>query len=102
MIEIIYRPDERTITVDGHAKSGPYGNDIVCAAVSSLTYALEATSIVHPLYNAEIKRYSSITHFYCKMGWLGRKALWAVADGLKLIADNYKEYVSFEERRRDD
>ena len=40
MVEIKIRPDG--LTVDGHAEEGPYGHDIVCAAVSALTFTLEA------------------------------------------------------------
>lgn len=38
MIEVSVRKDR--ITVAGHARAGPYGQDIVCAAVSMLTQAL--------------------------------------------------------------
>ncbi len=34
------RAGERRITVSGHAGHAPVGQDIVCAAVSALTYAL--------------------------------------------------------------
>lgn len=34
------RAGERRITVSGHAGHAPAGQDIVCAAVSALTYAL--------------------------------------------------------------
>ena len=34
------RAGERRITVSGHAGYAPAGQDIVCAAVSALTYAL--------------------------------------------------------------
>ena len=34
------RAGERRITVSGHAGYAPVGQDIVCAAVSALTYAL--------------------------------------------------------------
>lgn len=34
------RAGERRITVGGHAGYAPVGQDIVCAAVSALTYAL--------------------------------------------------------------
>lgn len=34
------RAGERRITVSGHAGYAPTGQDIVCAAVSALTYAL--------------------------------------------------------------
>ena len=35
----IYRTDT-AITIKGHAGYGPYGQDIVCAGVSALTYTL--------------------------------------------------------------
>ena len=38
MIEITVRPDH--VTVNGHARHGPPGEDIVCAAVSALTQTL--------------------------------------------------------------
>ena len=38
MIEITVRPDH--VTVNGHARHGPPGGDIVCAAVSALTLTL--------------------------------------------------------------
>ncbi|OUQ12087.1 hypothetical protein B5E84_19360 [Lachnoclostridium sp. An14] len=40
MIHVKIRPDG--LSVDGHAGAGPYGHDIVCAAVSALTFTLEA------------------------------------------------------------
>lgn len=32
--------EEHAVTVNGHARAGPYGHDIVCAAVSALTETL--------------------------------------------------------------
>lgn len=40
MTEIIYNHKEKKVTVKGHANSGEYGNDLVCAAVSALTCTL--------------------------------------------------------------
>lgn len=39
MIEVTFGPNQ--ITVEGHAGAAPKGEDLVCAAVSMLVYALE-------------------------------------------------------------
>lgn len=43
MIEASYYPDICKITVQGHANYAPIGEDIVCAGVSALEYALVAS-----------------------------------------------------------
>lgn len=39
MIEVTFSPNQ--ITVEGHAGAAPKGEDLVCAAVTMLVYALE-------------------------------------------------------------
>ena len=40
MIRAVYDRETLQLTVEGHAESGPYGKDLVCAAVSALTLTL--------------------------------------------------------------
>lgn len=40
MVKVRVRPDG--LSVNGHASEGLYGHDIVCAAISALTFALVA------------------------------------------------------------
>lgn len=40
MINVIYDRSVPSVTVDGHAKSGEFGHDLVCAACSILTHTL--------------------------------------------------------------
>jgi len=40
MIRICYEPGAHRLTADGHAGFAPRGQDIVCAAVSALLFAL--------------------------------------------------------------
>ena len=42
MTSIVYDVKGYTVTVEGHANSGEYGHDLVCAAVSALTHTLRA------------------------------------------------------------
>lgn len=53
MIEVKYYRKKHKVTVVGHAKSGEAGHDLVCAAVSILTYTL-ATNVAQL---GENKRY---------------------------------------------
>ena len=40
MTEIIYNLKDKRVTIKGHANSGEVGNDLVCAAVSTLACTL--------------------------------------------------------------
>ena len=40
MIRVTYSREALWLSVEGHAESGPYGQDLVCAAVSALILAL--------------------------------------------------------------
>ena len=40
MIEIVYYEKEHRVTVSGHAYSGPHGRDVVCSAISVLSFTL--------------------------------------------------------------
>lgn len=43
MIEVRYEERARNMQISGHAGSGRYGHDLVCAAASILTLTLEET-----------------------------------------------------------
>lgn len=97
MISINYIRN-KSIVVEGHSGSAPAGKDLICAAVSALTYALDVAAAVHPAYNIEIKRIDKIPYFKASTGLLGRKALRTVAEGLMLLADKYPDFINFYER----
>ena len=40
MTDIIYNLKNKCVTIKGHAQSGEHGKDLICAAVSTLTYTL--------------------------------------------------------------
>ena len=42
MTHITYEPQMPGMAFDGHAGAGPYGGDVVCAALSALMYTLIA------------------------------------------------------------
>lgn len=43
MIKITYNPRKWILDVEGHAEAGPYGQDLVCCAVSVLVQTLAET-----------------------------------------------------------
>ena len=87
---IIYEPYTPAIEILGHAGFGEPGKDIVCAALSVLMYTL---------VDAEPE-----TEIVCGSGWArltGRKeasgSFGLIARGYRLMAQNYPEYVIFQE-----
>ena len=87
---IIYEPYTPAIEILGHAGFGEPGKDIVCAALSVLMYTL---------MDAEPE-----TKIVCGSGWArlsGRKeasgSFALIARGYRLMAQNYPEYVIFQE-----
>ena len=47
MITVLYDEENFSLTMKGHARSAPMGNDLVCAAASMLMFTLEATVADH-------------------------------------------------------
>ena len=92
MIEITVRPDH--IKVNGHARHGPLGEDIVCAAVSALTQtlseslkALTADSVRTVVDNG----YTSI--WFRNLSERGKLLVDSFFIGICGIADSYPECI---------
>lgn len=47
MVEIVYNHNDMKVTIKGHAESGEYGHDLVCAAVSALALTLAENVHAH-------------------------------------------------------
>lgn len=102
MTLIRYDEDAHRMTLHGHAGYAPEGQDIVCAAVSSLTYTLanalmglEQQGLVTEL---SIRMDNGATEMACEpRGEAGQTALRTVFDtimgGYELIARSYPEHV---------
>ncbi len=102
MINIEFKPKTFTLDVTGHAEHGKKGEDIVCAAISTLFYTLSET-----LCNSKEMLSEDIVfcdedgngHLSCKPKeeFEANVSLiyWTILTGLELVAKNYKENVSF-------
>lgn len=81
---ITIKATSNSISAKGHANYAEPGKDIVCAAVSTLMQTLELRGIA---------RKSKGNMF---VQTKDKEALQLVLDGLRMISENYPEYVEVE------
>ena len=108
MIRIVYHRKYHRVTVEGHARSGELGRDLVCSAVSALTYTL-ATSVTN-LFKDDRKKMREVktnlergkAEISCNpvQGFSAVVTLVfdTICTGYDILAVDYPEYISFEIR----
>lgn len=94
------------MTVQGHADSAEYGRDLVCAAVSALAYTIAANAAI--LRDNKTARSATIildpgdvdVRVNPRALYRGRvrRIFSAVCNGFQLLANQYPQNVSYEER----
>lgn len=91
---IVVRRSEQGFTVDGHARYAPHGQDIVCAAVSTLLTAfyLSVKELTHDEIKADFKP-GHATIEYRNLSDKGKLLVDSFFVGVKMIADNYPAFV---------
>lgn len=101
MIKIKFKPKTYTLDITGHAEHGKKGEDIVCAAISTLFYTLAES-----LYDVKHMMAEDIVfndedgngHISCKpkAEYEANVSLiyWTILKGFELVAKNYKKNVS--------
>lgn len=104
MITVKYDSEHLILDISGHAGMAEWGKDIVCAAVSSLSYALEAHLFCREKeYRGEIERSEEQAHCliraYPRLGWEARckESFEVIMNGMRLLREYYPEYVEIEE-----
>ena len=102
MINITFKPQSLELEITGHAGADVKGKDIICSAVSMLFYTLadslnqsEEMLKKHPI----IKMEDGNGYIKCRprKEYQGNITLiyWTILNGFQLLADEYKEFVSF-------
>ena len=102
MINITFRPDTRELEMEGHAKHGVKGKDIVCSAVSCLFYTLgesltrSISMLTEPVVFREKDGHGYIRS-YPKEEYEGNIEMiyWTILIGLQMLADQYPNNISF-------
>jgi uncharacterized protein YsxB (DUF464 family) len=79
---ITVKVTKNSIKTTGHADYNEHGKDIICASVSILMQTLELRCITSLKDNGFMIVYTD-----------DKQALELIAEGLKLIANNYPQYV---------
>lgn len=96
MITINHSPGR--ISIEGHAGYAPLGQDIVCAAVSTVAQTFLAS--VEELTTDKLKTDIAAGNVVIEYGTLtaeGQTLLASFFVGIRMIADGYPEYVKLTE-----
>ena len=106
MVQVVYNRTYHRVTVNGHAGSAPYGEDLVCAAVSGLVYALDAN--IRRLQSMGVVRDVVITaesgkaEIACKCRRKHEATVTLIYDAICLgfseLEEEYPQYICFEIR----
>ena len=101
MINITFNPNTFTLDVTGHAEHGKKGEDIVCAAISTLFYSLGESLYATRYMMAEDVIFDDEDgngHITCKPKeeYEANVSLifWTILNGFQLVARNYKKNVN--------
>ena len=100
MTKVLYEPGKWHLRIEGHAGSAPKGEDLVCAGVSALGFAL---LLAAGDFDADIvtDEETGVMDVMCRPGPLNQGECMAMLDtiagGLELLAGQHPDYVSYEE-----
>ena len=104
MTEVIYEEKRHHIRIEGHAGAAPKGEDLVCAGVSALGFAL-LLAVEDEVYRAEIETDadSATIDVRCfpRGVWVAMDCdliMQTIAGGLEMIAKQHPEHVTFKRR----
>ena len=105
MINITFVPQSLELRVEGHAQHGKKGEDIVCAAISTLFYTLgEALHQSGDMMTSPVvfKDNDGKGYIKCypKEEYMGNviRTYWTILVGMELVANNYPNNVTFQVR----
>lgn len=105
MISVQYDREGVSVSVEGHARSGQEGHDLVCAAVTTLFYTLaENSNMLQRRYGGsggyDLEKgsggvwYNSVTNVDADAA---REIFDAICVGFALLAEKYSQFIVFEE-----
>ena len=105
MINITFDPKSLELRVEGHAQHGKKGEDIVCAAISTLFYTLlEALHQSEEMIADAVEYDDKDGNGYIKCSprkeYIGNvtRTYWTILVGMELVAENYPNNVTFQVR----
>lgn len=103
MVKITWYPKHNQLTIEGHAKAAPAGEDLVCAGVSAIWHTLAANAMAWKDMDYLVDLRAQEIPGYCQLSYVPR-ARWknllaAIAGGIVLglewMAREYPECIEF-------
>jgi len=101
MIEITFRPDTFCLDITGHAGYGKPGEDIVCAAVSTLFYTLgealyQSCEMLDGDFIFSDENGNGQISCKPKQEYEGNiaRTFWTILTGFELLEKNYKNFIN--------
>ena len=102
MITVTYNQKKHIVKVEGHAKSGEYGHDLICASASILVHTL----IANVQYFEKGSSKKSVVKLECGNAYIHCKPLEehegacelifnSICVGFELLACNYPKNISY-------
>lgn len=91
MTRVCYEPAIPALEMDGHAGAGVRGKDPVCAALSILLFTLMEAE-------AEAGSTLRLADGYARVSGGERRDYALIAVGCRLLAENYPQYVQYNEK----
>lgn len=104
MTKVFCDREHLMISIQGHAGAGTVGTDIVCAAISALSFAFEASVTADEQMNASCSRdrLNAVFTAECYPTSLARERcaamLTVLLSGLELLERDYPEHISIEHK----
>ena len=95
MIRVQYNDQNTVMIISGHAGYAEKGSDIVCAAVTALAGTLERC--IQERREGNCAWDSGETAFHAEGTENLRPCFETVVTGLKMLAEEFPEYISFKE-----
>ena len=104
MINIAYNRKNLTVSVKGHAGSAPEGKDIVCSAVSILTYTLASNAEMlcngdSNCFKSDIRINEGEAYIHCNpktsIKNVARLMFDGICVGFDILSQKYPEYVGY-------
>lgn len=104
MIKVVYHRDLNRVTVEGHARSGEEGHDLVCASATILVYTLASfvnnMKLAKQVYNPTAKLNEGDALISCEPPKRYKNSVTLVFDsicgGFDILAKSYPDNISFE------
>ncbi len=99
MIKCTVEKDERvkSVVITGHANYGAYGEDIVCSAVSMLSYAI-ANKLIQLGFKQTVKITDNKFEFKNNVDAMEADLLLdTLVEGLYMVVDQYSKHIKIRE-----